>query len=386
MLFHLSTPRGEGGLAVFELFEADADAVVEQVFRGSSTPVSGQARLGVLIDGGGEPIDEVVISRQPASSMWCGLQAWTVSVHGGVWIQQRVAELFENLGGRRVERREVLELAVSSGALDPIQAAAFELLVEARTERAAAFFWRMFRGELSRKIERLRDAARSVEELRRGLGGLLRASQRVLRLGLPLKLLIAGRPNTGKSTLFNRLVETERVTVSARAGTTRDIIRETISVDGFPVEVGDGAGLRERGEDPVETEAIRRVRDERADAVVYLLAPPWSLDEEARGFLGRFAADRRLVVGNFLDQSDPGTPKSVDATISALRGDGVEELKRLIARRFLDTEGSFAEAPFTERQIEGLESALRSFGSDASTAALDECRRLLIMGVRSSWP
>jgi tRNA modification GTPase len=301
-------------------------------------------------------------------------------------MQERVAKLLEESGGQQLERRGVLEHAIASGALDEMRAAAFELLVEARTERAAAFFSRMHRGEMSREIDRLSDPAVRVEDVRRALRGLIDASARALHLGHPLRLLIAGRPNAGKSTLFNRLVERERVTVSSRAGTTRDLVRETISLDDFPVELIDSAGLRERGADPVESEAIRRVREERADAVVFLIAPPWNVDEEARRFLERFDAGRRLVVGNFRDESDANIPENVDVAISALGGVGVDELRRLIGGRFLGSEAPDLAAPFTERQVSALKTALRALDSVATAAALDECRSLLIIGLRSSWP
>jgi len=416
MFFHLSTPRGEGGIAVFELFGEDAERVVERVFRGPGLPASGRSRLGNLVDARGESLDEVLVSRQHAGSMWCGLDAWTISVHGGIWIQERVASLLGELGAERVERADVLLRSTRVGGLDTLQAAAFELLIEARTERAAAFLLRQHGGELSRALGRLcarietigrHDAAARCAvagELRPLLDRFLELGAVALRLAHPLRVLIAGPPNAGKSTLFNRLAEETRVAVSPRAGTTRDLQHATIAVDGFPVEIIDGAGLRERPDDVVEAEAIRRVRAFSADAVIYLLAPPWSPTALDREFLGRFGSREAILVANFADRSDIDRRDALTAgcelLVSALDGRGVERLLEALAARFLgaraigtgDASMDAAldgPAPFTARQIEIIGRARRVLErapACPSSAALDAVRRVLVLCCRSSWP
>ena len=168
--YHRASPPGEGGVAVFELYGAGADAALCAGLGGKELPEQGRTSLATLFDENREKLDEVLVGRQPASSMWCGLDALTLSIHGGAWLQERTSELLDSLGGAGLGLREVLELALQEEALDAIQACAFELLVEARTERAAGFFSRQHSGELSEIIRRCieltgRAAGESQEEL-----------------------------------------------------------------------------------------------------------------------------------------------------------------------------------------------------------------------------
>ena len=159
----LATPRGEGGLAVFELRGPDARPVVERVFRGRGLPSLGASRLGALV-AGDESIDEVLVTHESAAATWCSLEAWTLSIHGGAWLQERVDRLLRDVGGDRRTHREVLEDAVTAGALDAVRAAAIDLLPDARTERAAAFLLRQASGELTAEIEALIELAAGGSE------------------------------------------------------------------------------------------------------------------------------------------------------------------------------------------------------------------------------
>ncbi|MFP6738616.1 MAG: GTPase [Planctomycetota bacterium] len=396
--YHLASPPGEGGLAVFELYGPGAGPAIRTGLGGKELPGEGRTRLGVLFDENSEKLDEVVVGRQPASSMWCGLDVFTLSIHGGSWLQERTAGLLDSLGGVGLKLREVLELAVREEALDAIRACAFECLVDSRTERAAGFFSRQHSGELSEIISRCielagRDDGSSHSELERTLRALLEAAPRALRLAKPLKLLIAGRANTGKSTLFNRFMESERVAVSSQAGTTRDFIRGTAAVFDYPVDLADSVGLRRRPEDPVEEEALDWLAQEAADGCLYLLEPPWKLEEEDRSFLQGRPEEAVLVVGNKLDKAAGRSSGDADLLICALHGDGFEKLQETIAGRWLGgvqglsmSEDPGPSAPFTPLQAEILEQALSALVKTPSTPLLDEVKSCLIICLKSSWP
>ena len=410
--FHRATPAGEGGVAIFELYGEGAGSVLSRLFRGAELPAEGRSRLGALVDLEGDDLDEVVVSRVPAVGTWSRMSAWTVSVHGGVWVQSRVGEVLTGVGGAERSRREVLLDAVNRGALDAIEAAAFEHLIGARTERAAAFFSRQYHGELSGRIhEFIRDFIRPpnqpasrqrcgnecVDGTRR-LDDLLRRAPAAYRLANPLRLLIAGRPNSGKSTLFNALVERERVVVSDKLGTTRDLIREVIALKGFPVELIDSVGLHSAPSDPVEKEAVEKIWRQEVDAVLYLVAAPWNVHPEERGFFERFPAARVLKVATFRDLGLTPEALAFPVQISATSGEGLTELRRAIVAGWLDPDGEADEppdlpAPFTLRQHRLLEAAHDSWQKASSMPpgaesrlALDAVGEALIICLRSSWP
>jgi tRNA modification GTPase len=292
---------------------------------------------------------------------------------------------------------------MESGALDAVQAAAFEHLVAARTEPAASFFLRQHQGELSRELGAClpllespacsgseAKVARSVEaargEVTRRVEALLAGARGAYRLGHPLLVLLAGRPNSGKSTLFNRLAERETVAVSPAAGTTRDLVRRSVAIGGYPIELSDSAGLRAGAADPVEREAMQRVLGEEADAVLYLLAPPWRIGREERRYLRHFGAERTVVAANFSDIMRPGTElPPADLWISALTGAGVDELKREIFRRWLGPGPPAGAAPFTGEQIAALREVLKA-AATFTDGALDDMRQGLIKCLRRSWP
>ena len=392
--FSLATPPGEGGFAFFELYGDGARSALEQVFRarraGTDLPELGASRLGSLVDAAGDAIDEVLVGRLPAEGSWSRLPCWTLSIHGGLWLEVRTRERLIEVGGVPEERRDTLRASLEAGALSATEAAAIEGLVDCETERAAAFLLRMAEGELHRALDgciaRI-DAGTASEEIADALDAWLQSGREIRGLLEPRVVLLAGRPNAGKSTLFNRLVETDRVLVSEQAGTTRDSIRETIAIDGLLFELVDTAGVREEPGDAVEAEAIRRVRQLDADLVVWLLAPPFDIDP---GELDRLAAGSppaRLVVASFCDRA-PG-PASADLSISALVGEGLDALR---ARLVLATGGRSSSAthgepvdptaPFTEEQCEALAAALRA----ARSGNLDAVRQHLVTCRDLSWP
>ncbi|MBN1441794.1 MAG: 50S ribosome-binding GTPase [Planctomycetes bacterium] len=395
--FHCATAPGEAGVAIFELYGDGARAALERVFRGRALPGIGASRLGRIVDRGGDVVDEAVITRVGGASMWCHLEAWTLAVHGGAWIQSRLCRVLGEEGGEGLDTRGVLRRALAAGSIDAIEAAAYEHLLDARTERAAGFFSRMHAGELSRELRGILGAARSggemgLEACRARLRALHRDARAAVRLARPLRLLLAGRPNCGKSTLFNALAERERVIVSPVAGTTRDLVRETVCLEGFPVEIIDSAGLRPSPEDPVEAQAIESLCRDEADAVIYLLAPPWALEPQDRAFLERREEQRVLVVDGFRDLGGQPPQRSGSLWISALSGEGLAALREAIVRRWIhggerrSPDDRIAAAPFTDRQTELVRTALEAAERAGDPGSLDEVRRALVICLDSSWP
>lgn len=401
------TPSGEGAVATIEVVGPGAADALARLFRprGGRMPAAGEVRLGDLVDLDGEAIDEVVLAHVARGGGWSGLETWSLSIHGGLWLQKRVEEILGALGGSPLSPGEVLEMAVEQGSLDAIQAAAYALLVEARTDRAARFFTRQHAGELSASAaECLRLCERGAgAELRARLGGILVHAGLALRLARPARILLAGRPNAGKSTLFNRLVGEERTVVSPVPGTTRDLIEGEAALDDYPVVLVDSAGVRDpEGVGAVEREGIRRVVEGRFDGVVYLIPPPWGLEPEDETFLRSLSPDGRLIVGSMVDlegggkegRGQPGRPRerprdrsegAARLHVSARTGEGIDGLRRAIVRAWIDGRDDPLEevrcAPFTPRLLALFRRALAAVAGFAEGAAEDRPAGKLDAGV-----
>lgn len=393
--FHRATPRGEGGVALFEIYGSGALPAVKAAFRPRSggLPEEGRARLADVVDPSGEAVDEAVLARVPAEAMWSRLPAWTACVHGGPWLEGRIQSILSGLGGGPLDTAGVLRHSMSAGAMDALEAAAYECLIAARTEKAARYFLRQHHGELSARLRAgiaLADAgdARGAFSI---LESLLGAATPAYRLGHPLHVLLAGRPNAGKSTLFNRLLEEERAVVSPIPGTTRDTLEEMIAIGGFPIVIADGAGLRPlEAADPVEREGILRVHARNDDAVLHLVPYPWSILDEDRAFLARLEPERVLLIGSFADLARPDEEARVGLRISALAGGGLPALRRAIVERWIDGRDPPGQevpaAPFTWRQRQVLDRAAPLPGHGRGPPLLDEVRRAYIECLRNSWP
>ena len=349
----------------------------------------------------GEPIDEAVLSRVPADGTWSRMEAWSLSVHGGVWVQERACELLASLGGLRATTRDVLLRAVEAKALDAIQAQAYELLLSSETRPGARFFLRQYLGEFSGWLEKtLGDVRReTLDDALVEVRSALERSGSVVPMARPLRILIAGRPNAGKSTLFNRLVEDERAVVSSVPGTTRDLLKETVVVGGYPVRLSDSAGLRspESTSSSVERAGIARTRLAARDVVIYLVRYPWQLHEDDRMFLGELPEQRVLRVASVADLAPSDLTPAVaraseelgaDVVLAAQSGAGVDTLRQLIADRWLGggvpAAGELPSAPFTPEQIDTLAALLdpqlrRDALLDAAPRAYIQCRW-------NSWP
>ena len=344
----------------------------------------------------GEPIDEAVLSRVPADGTWSRLEAWSLSVHGGVWIQERTCELLASLGGVRATMRDVLLRAVEAKALDAIQAQAYELLLAAETQPGARFFLRQYLGEFSGWLEKTLGNVRrdTLDDALVEVRSALERSASVVRMARPLRILIAGRPNAGKSTLFNRLVEDERAVVSAVPGTTRDLLKETVVVGGYPVRLSDSAGLRspESTSSPVERAGIARTQLAARDVVIYLVRYPWQLHEDDQSFLKALPRERVLRVASVADLAPADAKASeeldADVVLAAQSGAGLEKLRQLIVERWLGggvpAAGELPAAPFSPEQIDSLAALLDPRLS--RDALLDAAPRAYIQCRWSSWP
>ena len=358
----IATAPGRGGIGVVRVSGRDCRRIAQELL--GRVPAPRTAELHRFIDADGEPIDEGLALYFTAPASFTGEDVLELQGHGGPVVMDLLLRRVLELGARAAAPGEFTQRAFQNDKLDLAQAEAVADLIDSGSAQAARAALRSLQGEFSSQVH---DLAESVLELRmwveaaidfpeedvdflgdRALGARLEFIRRrfaqlaetarqgtLLRDGLTI--VIAGRPNAGKSSLLNRLAGYEAAIVTAVPGTTRDILRERIEIDGLPLHVLDTAGLRD-SPDEVEIEGIRRAHREieRADRVLFVVDVS---DAEAVAAIDRDLAALpthapRTVVFNKIDRVggeprvEPATAPTVQLHLSAATGAGLDVLRQ----------------------------------------------------------
>lgn len=367
----ISTPPGRGGIGIVRLSGPRATEIAAQLVALRQPLEHGRARLADVVEGSedacsGEDsarIDEALVTWFAAPNSYTAEDVVEVAAHGSPVVLELLLKRALALGARLAEPGEFTERAFLSGRLDLTQAEAVRDLIEAQTLTQARQAASQMGGALSRRVAPLKhglvelialleagidfaeddvdvapkaEIARRIETLKPPLTALEEsfAFGRIVHDGLTLA--IVGRPNAGKSSLFNRLVERERAIVTATPGTTRDLVTERISLGGIPLELVDTAGLRE-GQGEAEQMGIARSREALADAalVLVVLDATQPLNDEELRLLEAVQGRPALVVMNKCDLASSDAPvtdlEGVPALrTSALTGEGIQLLRERI--------------------------------------------------------
>jgi tRNA modification GTPase len=317
MLAVLISPPGKGALAVLHVVGDGAKALVERFF--GRVPVD-QPRAGELICDG-ERLDEVVVRSVPGFS---GEETVEITCHGGAAVVERILVALQAAGAIRADSEALLERGIETGALDRLRAEAWSRLPRAATELAALVLQDQAQGALSAAVGKL-SSARDAERL-------LATAPLGLALASPRRVVLAGAPNVGKSTLFYALIRVDRALVSAIAGTTRDPVRETIAIEQVPLELIDTAGVEEP-RDLLEQLAIERtgtmLRD--ADVVLFLFDAEAGANGPELRFLEALSHRRMILLVNKIDAGRK-KPLLEALPVSAKTGQGLDEVRRRILR------------------------------------------------------
>jgi tRNA modification GTPase len=362
----ISTPPGRGGIGIVRLSGPQAVSIGVQLVSLRQPLKHGHARLADVLDAVGdqaERIDEALVTWFAAPNSYTAEDVVEIAAHGSPVVLELLLRRALDLGARLAEPGEFTQRAFLSGRLDLTQAEAVRDLIEAQTLTQARLAASQLGGALSMRVAPVKQSlvelialleagidfaeddvdvtpeaeiARRIAELTPPLTALEASFARGRIVHDGLTLAIVGRPNAGKSSLFNRLVERDRAIVTATPGTTRDLVTERISLDGIPLELVDTAGLRESLEE-VEQLGIARSREVLADAalVLIVLDATQPLNDEEHSLLEAVQGRPALLAINKSDLNKSDSPVNKIAGIpavqtSALTGDGIPALRERI--------------------------------------------------------
>jgi len=400
----VATPPGKGGVGVVRISGTLVPQIAAALLGG--IPPARLARLGTWRDARGGLLDTGLALYFPAPHSYTGEHVLELHGHGGDVSLDALVERIVELGARRARAGEFTERAFLNDKIDLAQAEAIADLIDAGSRRAAQAALRSLQGEFSARVNATRAALTSLrvyveaaidfpeeeidflgsqelrerlEDVRQRLGSVLKAAEEGAILARGLTIAIAGPPNAGKSTLMNALAGHDVSIVTPVAGTTRDLLRERVQVEGVAVELIDTAGLREVTADAIEAEGMRRAREaiHRADHLLFLVDA--SEDPQAKAFeIERATLPAGVPVTMVMNKVDllPRMPDAVAATadapavlpISAATGAGLDVLRRHIAA--LAGLGGEGEGAFSARarHVDALQRAMAHL--DAATAQL----------------
>lgn len=358
----VSTPPGRGGIGIVRLSGPQARSIAEPMLRLRHSLAPGQARFAEILDTeDGEVLDEAVVTYFQTPNSYTAEDIVEIAAHGSPVLLDCILRACLRNGARLAEPGEFTQRAFLSGRLDLTQAEAVHDLIESTTLHQARIAAQQLGGALSRRIAPIKEKlvhliatleagidfaeddidllptaeiTAQIEAIQAPLAALEQtfAYGRIVRDGFTLA--IVGRPNAGKSSLFNRLIERDRAIVTAAPGTTRDPVTERVSLEGIPIELVDTAGLRD-ATDEAESIGIAKSRETMAEADIVLLVldATAAIHREDEAAIAAHTARPLLIAFNKHDLAPnlplPNHPHPTIRT-SALTGEGIAELRRAI--------------------------------------------------------
>lgn len=372
----ISTPKGEGAIAIVRLSGDEAVQIANKLFKEKDLNIvdSHTIHYGHLVDpSSGNTVEEVMVSILRAPKTFTREDVVEINCHGGIFSVNKVLELVLSQGARLAEPGEFTKRAFLNGRIDLSQAEAVMDLIRSKTDRAMAIAMNQVEGRLSKLVNSLRQTLLEilahievnidypeyddVEEMtntvliekaktvRVEIQKLLETSKqgKILREGL--STVIIGRPNVGKSSLLNTLVQESKAIVTDIPGTTRDVIEEYVNVKGVPLRLIDTAGIRET-KDVVEAIGVERSKKvlNLADLVLFVLNNNEQLSEEDRKLFAEMSGKDVIVIINKTDLSQKLDLNEVKALVgnativstSLKEEKGIDDLEKAIANLYFE--------------------------------------------------
>jgi len=358
----IATPPGRGGIGVVRIAGPEALTIAGWMLRVKHELSAGRAVFGEIIEPAtSERIDEAVVTFFAKPHSYTADDVVEISAHGSPVVLRHIVELATARGARLAEPGEFTMRAFLNGRIDLTQAEAVRDLIESQTLYQAKVAAQQLEGALSRRLQPIKkrlvelvavmeagidfaeddvavlppkEIVARIEEVRVPLDQLRGSFAYGKLVHEGLTLAIVGRPNVGKSSLFNRLVERERAIVTATPGTTRDLVTETVALAGIPIRLIDTAGIR-HSTDEAETIGIRKSYEalSEADLVLVVLDSTRAIAAEDKELLEAASTRRAIAVANKADLAPEATLAADGYAIfstSALTGAGIEALRRAI--------------------------------------------------------
>ncbi|MFH2046971.1 MAG: tRNA uridine-5-carboxymethylaminomethyl(34) synthesis GTPase MnmE [Pseudomonadota bacterium] len=369
----ISTPAGSGGIGIIKISGKNAKYIASLIFKKSGRKKnyilneSHKLYHGHIIDPDSQKaLDEVLLSIMLAPYSYTGEDVVEINVHSGIFLLETILNIVINKGARLAEPGEFTKRAFINGRIDLTQAEAIVDIINAKNKKALEIANAQVDGLLKNCVETMLKELNNIivkveagidfpddleslsfdtdikniennviNKLKELISGY--DEGHVLREGI--KLVIAGRPNVGKSSLMNRLLNKDRAIVTSIPGTTRDIIEETIMISGFPAIISDTAGLHNT-KDPIESIGIKKAKEQinNADIILFVLDAKSSFTEEDKKLFENINKKQLVVVFNKIDLLQEGISVKINdelksfpyVSVSSLYNTGVDILKETV--------------------------------------------------------
>ncbi len=357
----IATPMGTGAISVIRISGIKSIPVVDKIFKGKS-PISKspshKIHYGKIYNGSRNVVDDVLVSVFRSPNSYTGEDSIEISTHGSPFVTQKIIKLLLENGIRLAEPGEFTKRAFLNGKIDLAQAEAVADVINSRTEASLKGARNQLDGLLSKKVNALREELInssslieleldfveeniefvSLEQIKKKLEGIIKEIDallesytfgRIIRDGVNVALV--GKPNVGKSSLLNYMLKESRAIVSHIPGTTRDVIREEVSINGILFRLYDTAGIRFT-EDTVEKEGVTRSRNavKNSDIVIFIYDVNSGYAAGLYKEILKLIPEERII--KLLNKIDLNRKSNIpsDVKISALTGEGINDLFQLL--------------------------------------------------------
>lgn len=362
----IATSMGIGAISIIRVSGKDAITIVNSIFKGKNLKEvpSHTIHYGHILDHE-KIMDEVLVSVMRSPKTFTTEDTVEINTHGGIAITQKVLEVVLRSGARLAEPGEFTKRAFLNGRIDLLEAESVMDLIHAKSEKAMQMSINALSGKVSTKIKTFRqkikellasievtldfpeykdnieitnqDIKKNVKEIEQELSCILEESKEGNRIKEGIQTLILGKPNVGKSTLLNQLLEEEKAIVTNVPGTTRDLVEGTIQIDGILLNIIDTAGIR-KTDDFVERIGVEKSLNliEKADLILFMIDNTKPISKEELELLEKIKNKNHILLANKVDLNPSKNKETKENIIyiSAESGIGIIEIKEQIKKLF----------------------------------------------------